>query len=66
MCSCRATREGKERRKRWAQRKTFSKPNKQAEREVQDEEAKQDEENEETHTVPGILPSTVIEMLPST
>jgi hypothetical protein len=63
MCSCRATREGKERRKRWAQRKTFSKPNKKAEREVQDEEAKQDEENEETHTVPGILPSNVIEML---
>lgn len=65
MCSgsCRATREGKERRKRWAQRKTSSKPKKQAQTEVKDEEIKQDEENEETHTIPGMLPSNVIEML---
>jgi hypothetical protein len=63
MCSCRATHEGKERRKRWAQRKTSSKPGKRAQREVEDEETKQDEENDETHAVPGMLPSNVIEML---
>jgi hypothetical protein len=63
VCSCRATREGKERRKRWAQRKTSSNPGKRAQREVEDEETNQDEENDETHTVPGMLPSNVIEML---
>ena len=63
MCCCRATREEKERRKRWAQRKTSSKPDKRAQREVEAEEIKQDEENQETRTIPGMLPSNVIEML---
>ncbi|TVU01991.1 hypothetical protein EJB05_52526 [Eragrostis curvula] len=59
----RATREGKERRKRWAQRKTSSQSDKRAPREVEEEETKQTEENEETHTIPGMLPTNVIEML---
>ncbi|KAG2656554.1 uncharacterized protein LOC120677818 [Panicum virgatum] len=59
----RVTREGKERRKRWAQRRTSSKPDKQAPQEIEDQDAHQGEENEETHTVPGMLPSSVIEML---
>ncbi|GJM90429.1 hypothetical protein PR202_ga06707 [Eleusine coracana subsp. coracana] len=62
----RATREGKERRKRWAQRKTSSKSSKsekQSQRKVEDEETKQSEESEETHTIPGMLPADVIEML---
>ncbi|GJN19203.1 hypothetical protein PR202_gb06450 [Eleusine coracana subsp. coracana] len=63
MCSCRATREGKERRKRWAQRKASSKSEKRSQRKVEDEESKQNEESEETHTIPGMLPADVIEML---
>ncbi|KAL6629983.1 hypothetical protein ACP70R_029748 [Stipagrostis hirtigluma subsp. patula] len=59
----RVTREGKERRKRWAQRRTSSKPDKQTTEKVEDEDAKQSEENEETHTIPGMLPNSVIEML---
>jgi len=59
----RVTREGKERRKRWAQRRTSSKPDKQAPQEIEDQDAHQSEENEETHTVPGMLPRSVIEML---
>ncbi|XP_062218411.1 uncharacterized protein LOC133918523 [Phragmites australis] len=58
----RVTQEGKERRKRWAQRRTSSKPDKQALQEVEDEDTKQ---NEETHSMPGMLPSSVIEMLAS-
>jgi len=63
FCPCRVTREGKERRKRWAQRRTSSKPDKQAPQEIEDQDAHQGEENEETHTVPGMLPRSVIEML---
>ncbi|XP_062223867.1 uncharacterized protein LOC133922519 [Phragmites australis] len=59
----RATREGKERRKRWAQRRTSSKPDKPAPQEVKDEDTKQNEGNEETYTMPGMLPNSVIEML---
>ncbi|WVZ77587.1 hypothetical protein U9M48_025440 [Paspalum notatum var. saurae] len=59
----RITQEGKERRKRWAQRRTSSKPDKQAQKKVKDKDTKQSEENEETHTMPGMLPSSVIEML---
>ncbi|RLM78913.1 uncharacterized protein C2845_PM12G05080 [Panicum miliaceum] len=58
----RVTREGKERRKRWAKRRTSSKPDKQAPQEIEDQDAHQSEENE-THTMPGMLPSSVIEML---
>lgn len=63
MCPCRVTREGKERRKRWAQRRTSSKPDKQAPKAVENEDTKQSEENEETHTMHGMLPSSVIEIL---
>ncbi|CAD6247812.1 unnamed protein product [Miscanthus lutarioriparius] len=59
----RATREGKERRKRWAQRRASSKPDKKAPKEVEDEDTKQSEENEETNTMPGMLPTSVIEIL---
>lgn len=62
FCPCRVTREGKERRKRWAERRTSSKPDKQAPQEIEDQDAHQSEENE-THTMPGMLPSSVIEML---
>ncbi|KAF8691319.1 hypothetical protein HU200_040446 [Digitaria exilis] len=62
-CTCRVTQEGKERRKRWAKRRTSSKPNKKAPKEVEDEDTRQSEENEETHTMPGMLPNSVIEML---
>jgi hypothetical protein len=60
MCPCRVTREGKERRKRWAQRRTSSKPDKKAPKEVEDESTKQ---SEETDTMPGMLPTSVIEIL---
>ena len=63
MCPCRVTREGKERRKRWAQRRASSKPDKKAPKEVEDEDTKQSEENEETNTMPGMLPTSVIEIL---
>ena len=63
LCPCRVTREGKERRKRWAKRRTSSKPDKQAPQEIEDQYAHQSEENEETQTMPGMLPSNVIEML---
>jgi hypothetical protein len=63
MCPCRVTREGKERRKRWAQRRKSSKPDKKAPKEVEDEDIKQSEENEETNTMPGMLPTSVIEIL---
>ncbi|KAL5670485.1 hypothetical protein ACJX0J_022706, partial [Zea mays] len=57
----RVTREGKERRKRWAQRRTSSKPDKKAPKEVvEDEGTKQ---SEETDTMPGMLPTSVIEIL---
>jgi hypothetical protein len=60
-CLCRVTREGKERRKRWAQRRTSSKPDKKAPKEVvEDEGTKQ---SEETDTMPGMLPTSVIEIL---
>ncbi|CAL5059875.1 unnamed protein product [Urochloa decumbens] len=60
----RVTREGKERRKRWAQRRTSSKPDTQEPNETEDQVANQTEGNEEeTHTIPGMLPSSVIEML---
>ncbi|RCV05138.1 hypothetical protein SEVIR_1G058000v4 [Setaria viridis] len=59
----RVTREGKERRKRWAQRRTSSKPDNPAPEEIEDQGTNQREENEETHTMPGMLPSSVIEML---
>ncbi|RLN08664.1 uncharacterized protein C2845_PM11G00680 [Panicum miliaceum] len=59
----RVTREGKERRKRWAKRRASSKPDKQGPKEIEDQNAQQSEENEETHTMPGMLPSSVIEML---
>ncbi|CAN6243341.1 unnamed protein product [Urochloa humidicola] len=59
----RATQEGKERRKRWAQRRTSSKPDTQEQNETEDQDANQSEENEETRTIPGMLPSSVIEML---
>jgi len=59
----RVTREGKERRKRWAKRRTSSKPDKQAPQEIEDQYAHQSEENEETQTMPAMLPSNVIEML---
>jgi hypothetical protein len=62
MCPCRVTREGKERRKRWAQRRKSSKPDKKVPKEVQDEDTKQSEENE-TNTMPGMLPTSVIEIL---
>lgn len=62
-CPYRVTREGKERRKRWAQRRTSSKPDKKAPKEVEDEDTKQSEENEETNTMPGMLPTSVIEIL---
>ena len=63
FCPCRVTREGKERRKRWAKRRTSSKPDKQAPQEIEDQYAHQSEENEETQTMPGMLPCNVIEML---
>ncbi|AQK69148.1 uncharacterized protein LOC100276302 [Zea mays] len=59
----RVTREGKERRKRWAQRRTSSKPDKKAPKEVEDEDTKKSEEHEETNTMPGMLPTSVIEIL---
>jgi hypothetical protein len=60
-CPCRVTQEGKERRKRWAQRRTSSKPDNPVPEETEDQDINQ--ENEETHTIPGMLPSSVIEML---
>ncbi|KAL6888802.1 hypothetical protein ACP4OV_009828 [Aristida adscensionis] len=59
----RVTQEGKERRRRWAQRRASSKPDKQETEKVEDEDTKLNEENEEAHTMPGMLPSSVIEML---
>ncbi|OEL18905.1 hypothetical protein BAE44_0020073 [Dichanthelium oligosanthes] len=59
----RVTRERKEQRKRWAQRRASSKQDEQAPNEVPAEDTRQSEENEETHTIPGMLPSSVIEML---
>ncbi|KAL5213206.1 hypothetical protein ABZP36_024053 [Zizania latifolia] len=62
----RVSQQEKERRRRWAQRRSSSKPDKQKPLEVEDKDSKQneeDEENEDTHTVPGMLPTNVIEML---
>ena len=56
----RATQEEKDRRKRWAQRKTSSKPNKKKPLKVEDKDTEVDEE---THAMPGTLPKSVIEML---
>ncbi|KAL5207859.1 hypothetical protein ABZP36_032294 [Zizania latifolia] len=58
-----ASQQEKERRRRWAQRRTSSKPDKQKPLEVEDKDNKQNEEDEETHTMPGMLPTNVIEML---
>jgi hypothetical protein len=62
---CRATKEEKDRRKRWAKRKTSSKPDKKKPLRVEDTDAKAEEEveDEETHAMPGTLPKNVIEML---
>ncbi|XP_047076492.1 uncharacterized protein LOC124686647 [Lolium rigidum] len=61
----RATKEEKDRRKRWAKRKTSSKPDKKKPLKVEDTDAKAEEEveDEETHAMPGTLPKNVIEML---
>ncbi|XP_052142020.1 uncharacterized protein LOC127761729 [Oryza glaberrima] len=65
----RVSQQEKERRRRWAQRRTSSKPDKKEPLEVEDKDIKQkaeneeDEESEETHTMPGMLPTNVIEML---
>ncbi|CAM0946428.1 unnamed protein product [Alopecurus aequalis] len=60
----RVTKEEKDRRKRWAQRKTSSKPNKKKPLKVEDKDAKVEEvEDEETHAMPGTLPKSVIAML---
>uniref|UniRef100_A0A804PFC2 Uncharacterized protein n=1 Tax=Zea mays TaxID=4577 RepID=A0A804PFC2_MAIZE len=45
----RVTREGKERRKRWAQRRTSSKPDKKAPKEVEDEDTKK---SKPSHQIP--------------
>ncbi|KAM0838295.1 hypothetical protein ACQ4PT_061074 [Festuca glaucescens] len=61
----RATNEEKDRRKRWAKRKTSSNPDKKKPLKVEDKDAKAKEEveDEETHAMPGTLPKSVIEML---
>ncbi|KAG8070069.1 hypothetical protein GUJ93_ZPchr0006g45384 [Zizania palustris] len=59
----RVSQQEKERRRRWAQRRSSSKPDKQKPMEVEDKDSKQNEENEDTYTVPGMLPTNVIEML---
>ncbi|XP_044951908.1 uncharacterized protein LOC123402096 [Hordeum vulgare subsp. vulgare] len=56
----RATQEEKDRRKRWAQRKTSSNPKKKKPLKVEDKDTEVDEE---TRAMPGTLPKSVIEML---
>ncbi|KAF0906025.1 hypothetical protein E2562_009041 [Oryza meyeriana var. granulata] len=63
----RVSQQEKERRRRWAQRRTSSKPDKEP-LEIEDKDSKQkaekeNEENEEAHAIPGMLPTDVIEML---
>jgi len=61
----RATQEDKDRRKRWAKRKTSSKPVKKKPLKIEDKDVKAEEEDEdeETYAMPGTLPKSVIEML---
>ncbi|XP_015689617.1 DNA ligase 1 [Oryza brachyantha] len=65
----RVSQQEKERRRRWAQRRTSSKPNNEEPLDLKDKDTKQEEENEgneeneERHTIPGMLPTDVIEML---
>ncbi|XP_020099496.1 uncharacterized protein LOC109717944 [Ananas comosus] len=57
----RVAKEGKERRRKWAQRITQGKADKQEDAEVK--ETEQQEEEEEDHAVPGMLPSNIVDFL---
>ncbi|CAN0864384.1 hypothetical protein LINGRAHAP2_LOCUS8939 [Linum grandiflorum] len=58
----RVTREGKERRRKWAERKT-PRPSKEGDKEVKDTVETAEEEDDESASAKGMLPNSIVQLL---
>jgi hypothetical protein len=63
---CRVAKEGKERRRKWAQKKTAAKSEKKSDNAISNKETDDDhleQEPEEKQVIPGMLPKDIVDIL---